>query len=94
MFYPSFITNKTERFSFKSGSVVQVAKHLKVDWFIVLLNNYGLKSCIANVLKCKARLKPKFKCVCVTMCSLVMSPFSLDCVKTGNRLIKVLAMFN
>jgi len=24
MFYPSFITDKTERFSFKSGCIVQV----------------------------------------------------------------------
>ena len=29
----------------------------------------AVKSFIANVLKRKARLKAKFKCVCVTMCS-------------------------
>ena len=29
-------TNKKERFSFTSGCVVQVAKRLKEDWFIVL----------------------------------------------------------
>ena len=40
-----------------------------------------LKSFIANMLKCKARLKTKFKCVCVTMCSLVISPFSHDYMK-------------
>ena len=28
-------TNKTECISLKSGCVVQVAKHLKGDWFIV-----------------------------------------------------------
>ena len=40
-----------------------------------------LKRCVANVLKCKACLKAKFKCVCTTVCSLVMSPF-----KNSNRL--------
>ena len=35
-FYPSFITNKMERITFKNGCVVRVAKHLKEDWFIVL----------------------------------------------------------
>ena len=56
---------------------------------VALRNSYGLKqfllllkSFIANVLKCKARLKTKFICVCVTMCSLVMSPFSRDYMKT------------
>ena len=34
--YPPFITNKTEHISFKSGCVLQVAKHLKGGWFIVL----------------------------------------------------------
>ena len=28
--------------------------------------------------KCKARLKTKFKFVCITMCFFVMSPFSHD----------------
>ena len=41
--------------------------------FVLLLKNF-----IANVLKCKARLKGNFKCVCVTMCSLVMGLFSCD----------------
>ena len=40
------------------------------------------KSFIANVLKCKVRLKTKFKCVCVTMCSIVMSPYSCGFIKT------------
>ena len=40
-----------------------------------------LKSFIANVLKFKASLKAKFKCMCVTMCSLVMSLFSRDNIK-------------
>ena len=31
-----FITNKTERITFKSECVKWVAKHLKKDWFIVL----------------------------------------------------------
>ena len=35
-FYLPFITNKTERISFKSGCAVRVAKQLKGDWFIVL----------------------------------------------------------
>ena len=49
---------------------------------IVLLDNYGLnsfvsllKTFIADVLKCKVRLKAKFECVCVTMYSLVMCAF-------------------
>ena len=31
-----YITNKAERFSFKNGRAVQVAKRLKEDWFLVL----------------------------------------------------------
>ena len=31
-----YITNKTERFSFKSGRVLQVAKLIKEDWPMVL----------------------------------------------------------
>ena len=47
-----------------------------------------------NILKCKAHLKTKFKCVCVTMCSLVMSPFSRDYMKMEiYRPNKVSAMF-
>ena len=51
---------------------------------IMAQNNFVLllKSFIANVLKCKARLKSNFKCVCVTLCSLVMSLFSRDYIKT------------
>ena len=30
----------------------------------------------------KAHLKAKYKCVCITMCSLVMSSFSRDYIKT------------
>ena len=37
---------------------------------------------MANVVKCKAHLKTKFKYVFVTMCSLVMSPLSRDYIKT------------
>ena len=37
-----------------------------------------LKSFIANVLKCKAHLQRKFECFFITMCSLLMSPFSRD----------------
>ena len=32
-----YITSKTERFSFKSGRAMQVAKLIKEDWPIVLL---------------------------------------------------------
>ena len=52
--------------------------------FIIMgYNNFVplLKSFIANVLKRKACLKPKFKCVYVTMRSLVMSLFSRDYIK-------------
>ena len=43
-------------------------------------NNFVLllKSVITNVLVYKAALNLKFKCVCIAMCSLVMSPFSRD----------------
>ena len=85
-FYPPFITNKTKCISFKCECGIRVAKHLKGHWFIVLhwLSFVLLiKAFIANALKCKARLKTKFKCVCVTVCSLVMSLFSHDFTKTG-----------
>ena len=39
-------------------------------------------------MKCTAHLKAKIKCVAITMCSLVTSPFSCDFIK-----IKVSAMF-
>ena len=38
----------------------------------------SLKSFVTNVLKYKAGLSLKIKCVCVAMYSLVMSPFSRD----------------
>ena len=59
---------------FKRRLVHSVALTISFD-FVPLL-----KSFIANV-KCKARLKAKFKCVCFTMCSLVMNPLSRDCMK-------------
>ena len=37
-----------------------------------------LKGFTSNVLKCTANLNAKVKCVYVTMCFLVMSPFSRD----------------
>ena len=55
-----------------------------VALIIMAWNNFVplLKSFITDVLKYKARLKTKFKCVSVTMCSLVMSLFSHDYIKT------------
>ena len=81
--YTLYITIKTERFSFKSWHVVLVAKHLKEDWFkalrwqLQLKNNFAPQLKIANV-KCKSRLKVKFKFASGTMHSLVMGPFSCD----------------
>ena len=70
-----------ERVSFKSGCVVRVAKHLKGDWFsVAVLLNYGFVPLYA--LKCKGRLTGNFKCVCIAMCSLVISLFSRDHIKT------------
>ena len=72
-----------------------MAKYLKGDWFynvaLTIMLCTAVKSFIADVLKCKARVKTKFKCVCITMCSLVMSPFSRDYIKTK---IEVSVMFN
>ena len=50
---------------------------------IMAWNNFvaQLKSFIINVLKCKARLKTKFKCMCVTMRSLVINLFSRDYIE-------------
>ena len=61
---------------------------------IMASNNFIplLYSSIANILKFKACFIAKFKCISITMCSLVMSPFSHDFIN-GNRLIKVSAMF-
>ena len=65
---------------------------MKTAWFIVLRLQLELKTTLYcckksfitnyNVLKCKAILKVKFKCVSITMHSLVMSPFSYDLIKT------------
>ena len=76
-------------FSFIIECVVWVAKCLNEDWFnhsvaiaiATTLYHYTIKEFIANVLKCKARLKVKFKCVSITMHSLVMNPFSRDLIK-------------
>ena len=57
------------------------------DNFVPLLKNF-----IADVLKCKARLKTKFICLCVTVCSLVISSYSHDCINE-NIPNKVSAMF-
>ena len=53
-----------------------------------------LKSFIANMLKCKARLKTKFKCVCVTMCFLMIIPFLQDYIKMEIDSIKISAIFS
>ena len=55
-----------------------------VALIIMAYNNFVplFKSFIANVLKCKACLKGNFKCLCVTMFSLVMTLFSHDYIKT------------
>ena len=50
--------------------------------FVLLLKGF---TGITNV--CKARLKVKFKCISVTMYSLVITPFSHDFYKNGNKLI-------
>ena len=42
-----------------------------------------LKSFIANVPKCKAHLKTKFKSECTTKRSLVMSPFCMSLYENG-----------
>ena len=79
-------TNKMQRFSFKSGRAVRVAKLTKQDWPIVLHirisahNNFMLllKHFITKILEYKAGLKGRIKFVCVAMCSLVMSLCSHD----------------
>ena len=91
-FYQLYITKKAERFSFKSGRAVQVAKRLKEDW-LCYSNNFSLKQlCIAvkgvitSVLEYKASVTLKFKCVCVAMCFLVMSLFSRDFLMYTNSI--------
>ena len=72
-----------------------MAKHLKGDWLIMNMAYVPLlKGFIANVLKNKADLKPNFKCVCVTMCSLVMSLFSHDYIKMKIDQLKYQQCFN
>ena len=74
MFYPSFITNKTKHFGFKSGRVIRVVKLVHSVALIIMANFVPLlKSFIANVLECKACLKTNFKCMYVIMCSLVLA---------------------
>ena len=64
-----------------------MTKHLKGDWFIVFylqlwqIMYLFLKSINTSALKHKVDLNTKFGCMCVTMCPLVMSPFSRDCFK-------------
>ena len=61
--------------AFKRRPVHRVAVAINCNFLLLL------KSFIAYMLMCKARLKTKFKCECVTMCSLVTSLFSSDFIK-------------
>ena len=86
MLHTLYLTNKTERYSYKSGCVIRVVNRLMVHSVTIAIaasNNFVplLKSFIANVQKYKACLKVKFKCVYITMDSLVISPFSCDFIK-------------
>ena len=63
VFNQLYITNKTERFSFKSGRAMRVAK---------LIFRLKAKSSITKILEYKAVLN-RIKFVSITMCSLVMS---------------------
>ena len=78
-----------ERFSFKSGRAMQVAKLIKEDWPIVLQLEFQLyttfKSFITKVLKVNRRIK----FVCIAMCSLVMSLCSCDLLMTSLRTITI-----
>jgi len=65
-----------------------MTKPLKGDWFIVfylqlwqIMLYLFLKNINTSVLKRKVDLNTKFGCMCVTMCTLVTSPFSRDCFK-------------
>ena len=51
------------------------------QWMNIQQHKRYINPIIANVLMCKAHLKSKFKCVCVTIFSLVMSLFSRDYIK-------------
>ena len=53
-----------------------------------------LKSLIANVLKWKAGLQTKFKCVCVAKRSLVMGCFSRDLLVNQLRYLQCLNLVN
>ena len=68
-----YIANKTKHF--KMG----------VSNAVLKCSNCSLKLCTnvkTNVLKCKACLKVKFKCIPVTIYSLVMNSFSCDLIPT------------
>ena len=49
---------------------------------IIMAQNNFVPTFITNMLKCKARLKKNFKCVCVTLCSLVITFLSRDYIET------------
>ena len=67
-------------------TTTRAASHSPINtWFSVNAKNNFVplfKSVNADVLKCKACLKSKLKCVHATMCSLAMSLFSRDHIKT------------
>ena len=67
-----------------------------VVFIIIAYNSFVplLRSFIANVLKCKACLESNFKCVCVTMCSLLLSLFSCDYIKAEIDKLKYRQCFN
>ena len=67
-----------------------MVKRIKEDWFKVLRKQLQLKSFIANMLECTARLKTKINYVCITMCSIVTSSMSRDLIKTEIKVSTVL----
>ena len=54
---------------------VSSMRYTAVESFIANVRYTAVESFIANVLKCKAFLIVKFKCISIAMYSLVMSPF-------------------
>ena len=66
-------------FNFKSGYaeafIGRLVSCVTVNSFSLKQLCTAVKSVITNVLVYKAALNLKFKCACVAMCSLVMSPF-------------------
>ena len=79
---------------YRVEDLIKVIKEIFIIKCIGKCSGEWVKMLCSYVLHCKACLKTKFKCIFVTMHSLVISPFSRDFIKTKIDCIKYQQCFS